>query len=210
MTDPKDAPAAGQPAPATAPADPGAAPQGAHGATPGGEAGEPSKPSDTPTTEVPPPPPPPPVEATRMVKPAVREKKIRARQAGQGRLVVKRPNIPTAELVLTRPRTIIGRDRDNCDVVVEEESVSRQHASVTREETGFYTLHDLGSRNGVYVQGRKADRRTLLNGDVFVIGDTTFTFEEIGGGRPPQEPAKAPADQPVAPPETDPNKNPSG
>jgi pSer/pThr/pTyr-binding forkhead associated (FHA) protein len=91
--------------------------------------------------------------------------------------VVARPGVPAAELTLSRPKTVIGRDRDSCDVVLEDEGVSRQHASVTRESSGFFVLYDLGSTNGIVVSGQKATRRTLLDGDAFVIGETTFRFQ---------------------------------
>src|SRR5919112_144340 len=45
----------------------------------------------------------------------------------------------------------IGRHPD-CDVVLNDQEVSRQHAEVRREEDGF-VLHDLGSLNGTKVNG---------------------------------------------------------
>lgn len=109
--------------------------------------------------------------------PQVREKKVKQRKSGAASIQVARPGIPPYGLTLNRPRTIIGRDREHCDVVLEEESVSRQHASISKEQSGFYVLHDLGSRNGVMCAGQKVERRTLLDGDVFVVGETTFTFK---------------------------------
>jgi pSer/pThr/pTyr-binding forkhead associated (FHA) protein len=114
-----------------------------------------------------------------MVKlPELREKKAKQRKAGAASLQVARPGIPPFPMQLSRPRTIIGRDKEHCDVVLEEESVSRQHASISKESSGFYVLHDLGSRNGVLCAGQKVERRTLLDGDVFVVGETTFTFKQ--------------------------------
>jgi pSer/pThr/pTyr-binding forkhead associated (FHA) protein len=114
-----------------------------------------------------------------MVRLAVSEKRARARRAQQAILVVARPGVPPAPLTLNRPRTLIGRDRDTCDVVLEDEGVSRQHASVTKEATGFYVLHDLGSRNGITVNGQKVTRRTLISGDSFALGGTTITFQSV-------------------------------
>ncbi|MBI5496681.1 MAG: FHA domain-containing protein [Deltaproteobacteria bacterium] len=132
-----------------------------------------------------------------MVKSSRREKKVRERRGGTGVLLVTRPGIPPTPLTLTRARTIIGRDRDSCDVVLEDEGVSRQHASVSRESTGYFALHDLGSKNGIFVGGHRVDRRTLLHGDTFKIGDTTFTFQLI-----PDKTDKptAPLPPPAAPP----------
>ncbi|MEW5849512.1 MAG: FHA domain-containing protein [Myxococcota bacterium] len=119
----------------------------------------------------------PPPEPTRMIKLQDREKKVRQRKQKPAVLVVSRQGIPPATLKLDRPRTIIGRDKDQCDVVLDEDAVSRQHASVTREASGFYVLHDLGSRNGVAVAGQKVSRRTLIHGDTFIIGSTSITFQ---------------------------------
>ena len=56
---------------------------------------------------------------------------------------------------LNKPVMRIGRWPDN-DIVVEDRWVSRYHAEVRREGQ-TYTVHDLGSKNGTYVNGR-ADR----------------------------------------------------
>jgi hypothetical protein len=142
----------------------------------------------------------PPEEATRMVKPDKREKKVRQRRQGTATLLVERPGIPPAPLTLTRPRTILGRDRDNCDVVLEDEVVSRQHASITKEQSGFYVLHDLGSRNGVLVAGTKTERRTLMDGDQFTVGETRFTFHYTPAVKKVAAPAPVPLPPVPAPP----------
>lgn len=47
--------------------------------------------------------------------------------------------------------TTIGRGAD-CEVVIAERQVSRYHARIERDEHGF-VIHDLGSKNGTYVNG---------------------------------------------------------
>jgi pSer/pThr/pTyr-binding forkhead associated (FHA) protein len=133
---------------------------------------------------------PPKVDATRVLKASQRKKTLRARKAATAKLVVRRPDVPPADLMLNRPRTIIGRDRDRADVVLEDDNVSRQHASVSREDTGLFVLHDLGSRNGVWVSGRRVERRTLINGDEFTIGATSFAFQELDAQGQPVEPVQ--------------------
>ena len=70
----------------------------------------------------------------------------------------------------------IGRHPD-CDVVLNDQEVSRQHAEVRRDDEGF-VLHDLGSLNGTKVNGTgtKAPRR-LEHGDTISIGAHTIRFE---------------------------------
>ncbi len=75
---------------------------------------------------------------------------------------------------LERDETVIGRD-PTCDIVLLEKSVSTRHARIVRNDGGYFVVEDLGSTNGVVVDGALVDRMTLLEGDVFVVGDTAFT-----------------------------------
>lgn len=69
---------------------------------------------------------------------------------------------------------IIGRDPIS-DIVIEAKDVSRRHAKI--EKTGTeYTLSDLGSSNGVYVNNLKLPRAILMSGDMFQIGSCVFQF----------------------------------
>jgi hypothetical protein len=70
----------------------------------------------------------------------------------------------------------IGRHPD-CDIVLPNEEVSRQHAEVRREEDGF-VLVDLGSLNGTKVNGAGVRApRQLQDGDVITIGAHNIRFE---------------------------------
>jgi len=72
---------------------------------------------------------------------------------------------------------IIGRDAGSAVPLSDDSTVSRRHASV-RAEAGAYTLTDLGSSNGVYVNGvRIAGSQPLRPGDEVQIGSTRFRFE---------------------------------
>ena len=70
----------------------------------------------------------------------------------------------------------IGRHPD-CDVVLNDQEVSRQHAEVRREDADFLIV-DLGSLNGTKVNGAgvKAPRQ-LHDGDTITIGSHTMRFE---------------------------------
>ena len=77
---------------------------------------------------------------------------------------------------LTAGNLTIGRDGGN-EIVLAENTVSRQHARVLRDEQGQWTLTDLGSANGVYVNGMRTQRAILGMGDEIKIGDNYFRFQ---------------------------------
>jgi two-component system, cell cycle response regulator len=68
-------------------------------------------------------------------------------------------------------QTDIGRSRD-CEVCIEDESVSRRHARLIRAGED-YLLEDLGSANGTFVNGIRVPKATLRAGDKVQVGSTT-------------------------------------
>ncbi|MBA3300241.1 MAG: DUF3662 domain-containing protein [Thermoleophilaceae bacterium] len=78
--------------------------------------------------------------------------------------------------VLSGSRVVLGRSRD-CDIVVEDPNVSRQHAELRKvEET--WSVHDLGSTNGIKVNGHRVPETSLEHGDEISIGLVRLTFEQ--------------------------------
>jgi Protein of unknown function (DUF3662)/FHA domain len=70
----------------------------------------------------------------------------------------------------------VGRSRD-CDVVLDDAGVSRHHAEI-RPGPGGWTLADLGSTNGVRVNGEQLrGTRPLTPGDRVELGSTEVVFE---------------------------------
>ena len=69
---------------------------------------------------------------------------------------------------------IVGRG-PTCDLVLATAGVSRRHARFVREGDSFRVL-DLGSANGLRVNGERATERLLNVGDVVAIDDFTLTF----------------------------------
>ena len=64
---------------------------------------------------------------------------------------------------------LIGRG-EHCDLVLDDETVSTDHAELTKRGTS-YLITDLGSRNGTVLNGRVIDRPTRLSsGDIVQIG----------------------------------------
>jgi hypothetical protein len=78
--------------------------------------------------------------------------------------------------VLERERLTIGRSPD-ADVFLDDVTVSRRHAVLTRRGRGF-TIEDLGSLNGTFVNRRRVDAKTLEDGDEVQIGKYKLTFLE--------------------------------
>ena len=75
---------------------------------------------------------------------------------------------------LDREVTSIGSGAGNT-VLLADTGVSRKHAGIKKADGG-YELADLGSTNGVYVNGEKVARRRLAVGDVIRIGATEMVF----------------------------------
>ncbi|MCC7386840.1 MAG: sigma 54-interacting transcriptional regulator [Deltaproteobacteria bacterium] len=78
---------------------------------------------------------------------------------------------------LSEPALVIGRATSS-DIQLIDSAVSRRHARVLAAE-GRVTVEDLGSDNGVIVNGARITGPTVLReGDVIGIGETTFLFSE--------------------------------
>jgi hypothetical protein len=78
-------------------------------------------------------------------------------------------------MVLSGSRLLIGRSRD-CDVTVDDPNVSRRHAEL-RNEDGRWIITDLGSTNGVKVNGHRVEHAALEPGDELVFGLARLRFE---------------------------------
>ncbi|HHB90575.1 MAG TPA: FHA domain-containing protein [Anaerolineae bacterium] len=77
---------------------------------------------------------------------------------------------------LYRGDTRIGRRTQGNDIVLNDLSVSREHALI-REQDGHFTLFDRGSSSGTYVNNERVLRPTMLyNGDVIMLGEVRLTF----------------------------------
>ncbi|HEX5895947.1 MAG TPA: DUF3662 and FHA domain-containing protein [Thermoleophilaceae bacterium] len=77
--------------------------------------------------------------------------------------------------VLGGDRVVVGRSRE-ADIVLADPNVSRRHAELRRDESGWQVV-DLGSTNGIKVNGRRVDQAGLSPGDQITIGVTDLTFE---------------------------------
>jgi hypothetical protein len=71
-------------------------------------------------------------------------------------------------------RVVIGRSKD-CDIQLADANVSRRHAEL-RQEGASYWIVDLGSTNGLEVNGKRVKRAKLRSGDTITLGSTELTF----------------------------------
>lgn len=70
---------------------------------------------------------------------------------------------------------IIGSDVDVADIVLNDSSVSHQHAKLIVGNDGSVMIEDLGSKNGVIVEGRKIEHNSTLSANqVVALGTTLF------------------------------------
>jgi hypothetical protein len=85
-------------------------------------------------------------------------------------------SLPDRRYVLDGPVAVLGRSR-NCDCVLEDPNISRRHAELRRNSNGDWQIVDLGSTNGVEVNGRRVDASRLAPGDEVALGTVTFIFD---------------------------------
>ena len=75
---------------------------------------------------------------------------------------------------------IVGRS-GSCDVVLDAPSVSRVHASLQRDGNGYWTVSDLRSKGGTFVNGGEADLLDpVRDGDVLDFAGEELVFQEVG------------------------------
>lgn len=83
------------------------------------------------------------------------------------------------EFDLVGPEVVIGRSSE-CQITIEDPLISRKHARVRITDTEAF-VSDLGSRNGVRVNGRLAKGEHLLkDGDRLRIGTQELVFAVVG------------------------------
>ena len=78
---------------------------------------------------------------------------------------------------ISRPN-VIGRDPNKADIVLDEESVSREHARV-RFENGQFVLHDMASTSGTYINGNNIQRQMLYDNDRITLGRVELVFKKV-------------------------------
>jgi Protein of unknown function (DUF3662)/FHA domain len=92
-------------------------------------------------------------------------------------LTIRLPQAGQQIYRIEKPEINIGRQRSN-DIIVEDKRVSRLHAKILYQN-GQFTIFDLGSVNGIAVNGTPhVKQHTLHSGDRFTVGSYDFYFDE--------------------------------
>lgn len=95
-------------------------------------------------------------------------------------------------IVIDKAVVFVGRHPD-CDVVItHSRKVSRKHCCICQVNESF-VIRDLGSMNGVRVNGKRVKKENRINfGDEVSIGDVPFRLQKAKAAAPARQPA-APA-----------------
>jgi len=99
---------------------------------------------------------------------------VAALPAGNALLVVRRGPNKGARFLLDADLITVGR-HPNSDVFLDDVTVSRRHAEISRT-SGEFSVKDLDSLNGTYYQGARVESALLTNGSELQIGKYHFTF----------------------------------
>lgn len=103
------------------------------------------------------------------------------------------------KIILTKTVSTVGRDPEN-DIVINDESVSGHHAEI-RLEDGRHILKDLGSTNGLRVNGERAMESVLNDGDLLRFGGVSGSYagaKAVVAAPPKPEPVEEPTPPPAA------------
>jgi pSer/pThr/pTyr-binding forkhead associated (FHA) protein len=86
----------------------------------------------------------------------------------QALLVVERGPTAGSRFLIDADRTTLGRQPDS-DIFLDDVTVSRRHAEISRDG-GRFSIHDLGSLNGTYVNLQRVEDTELADQDEIQIG----------------------------------------
>lgn len=106
---------------------------------------------------------------------------IAALPEGSALLIVKRGQIDGSRFLLDVDSTIAGR-HPNAEIFLDDVTVSRKHAEFRRTPQGF-TVTDLGSLNGTYLNGKIVETGLLSDGDEVQVGKFKLSFYSASAGR---------------------------
>ena len=98
---------------------------------------------------------------------------------GVGALVVRRGRNAGSRYVLDGELTTAGRHPDS-DIFLDDVTVSRRHVEIRRDGRD-YTVRDVGSLNGTYLNRERVDEAPLRDGDELQIGSFKLVFVHGGG-----------------------------
>jgi pSer/pThr/pTyr-binding forkhead associated (FHA) protein len=104
---------------------------------------------------------------------------------GTAMLVVRRGPNAGSRFLLDKDVTTAGRHPES-DIFLDDITVSRRHAEIRRGANSTFTVHDVGSLNGTYLNRERVEEGELVGGDELQIGKFKLVF--FAGGRPGSSP----------------------
>ena len=96
-------------------------------------------------------------------------------------LIVHRGPGAGSRFLLDQDLSVAGRHPD-ADIFLDDVTVSRKHAEFHRVGASF-SVRDLGSMNGIFVDGERSDEAALVGGSEILIGKFRLTFYPATKGR---------------------------
>ena len=94
----------------------------------------------------------------------------------RAKLIISGPE-ETKEVLLEPKGTTLGRG-SNCDVLLDDDAVSRLHARIYQDPFGRWIVEDLNSHNGVLVEGQRVKAQALLPGQKISISPFKLCLSE--------------------------------
>jgi predicted component of type VI protein secretion system len=113
------------------------------------------------------------------------------------RLVPLSGGVSPSPIVLQRPVLLVGRHPE-CDIRIDRPEISRRHCCVAQAYDRL-TVRDLGSRNGVRVNGRRVFEIQLRPGDEIAIAQVIYRVESDSPSPPVESPGRNDARPPGFP-----------
>jgi hypothetical protein len=114
-----------------------------------------------------------------MVYSATQAEKAKSKQRSRRESMVETRAIVALDdrrYVLDGPTATLGRSKD-VECVLDDPNVSRRHAELRRSGNGDWQIVDLGSTNGIKVNGRRVSSARLSPGDEVILGTKVFRFD---------------------------------
>ena len=113
-----------------------------------------------------------------MVYSATQAQKAKSKRNTRAQMVDTRAIVALDDrrYVLDGPTATLGRSKE-CECVLNDPNVSRRHAELRRSSNGDWQIVDLGSTNGVKVNGRRVSSARLSPGDEVILGTQVFSFD---------------------------------
>jgi hypothetical protein len=97
--------------------------------------------------------------------------------------IIKGPSGVEKSYPMRQLAVTIGRS-DHCDISVKDSSMSGRHAEI-RKLDGEIKVRDLGSANGIFLNGERIEEAELFDGDVLRLGQTSLRVDVVGGRKRP-------------------------